>query len=74
MKVKSAKGEVGFLLYSPFTEKYVFRIYDPEDKSKHTDYDLCACDIGVQIVDETLELYQGEDRNKLDYSRKVLGK
>ena len=68
------KGKKGFLLYNPFTHKYFFRVYDPEDKSQHTDYDLCAEDIEVEILDGHTELYEGEDRNRLDYSRKVLGR
>jgi hypothetical protein len=35
---KSAKGVRGFLLYSPVTKDYFFRIYDPADKRKFTDY------------------------------------
>jgi hypothetical protein len=70
--IKPAKGTKGFLLYSPITHKHFFRVYDPEDKSKFVDYDLCAEDIEVEILDGHLELYEGE-RNKLDYSRKVRG-
>jgi len=71
MSIQPAKGKKGFLLYSPFTKIYFFRIYDGE--GGFTDYDICACDIEIEILDEHLELYEG-DRNKLDYSRKVLGK
>jgi hypothetical protein len=69
-----AKGKRGFLLYSPFSKKHFFRVYDPEDKHKFTDYDLCAEDIEVEILDDFVCLYLGEDKNRLDYSSKVLGK
>lgn len=72
MSIKSAKGKKGFLLYSSLTHKHFFRIYDPEDKSKFTDYDLCAEDIEIEILDGFTELYEGEDRNRLDWSRKTL--
>jgi hypothetical protein len=71
--IKSAKGHKGFLLYNPITKQYFFRIYDPDDKSKFTDYDLCAEDIEVEILSSDLELYEKPERNRLDYSRKALG-
>lgn len=73
MTERPAKGQRGFLLYSPFTETYFFRVYDPEDKGKFTDYDLCAEDIEVEIVDGLTTLYEGGKRNRLDYTRRVLG-
>lgn len=76
MKIKNAENVQGFLLYSPFDHKYFFRVYH-EDKS-FTDYKLCADDIQVQILGRFLELCETEDgdeeTNKLDYSRKVLGR
>ena len=72
--VKSAKGVKGFLLYSPVTHKYFFRIYDEEDKRKFVDYDLCADDIEIEIIDTHLELSEVEGKGRLEYSRKVLGK
>lgn len=73
MSIQPAKGKKGHLLYSPFTKTHFFRIYDAEDKSKFTDYEVCADDIEIEILDRFLELYEG-DRNKLDYSRKTLGR
>lgn len=70
---KPAKGVRGFLLYSPFTQKHFFRVYDPEDKSVFTDYDITAEDIEIELLSNFNSLYEGE-RNRLDYSRKVLGK
>ncbi|MCK9458379.1 MAG: hypothetical protein M0R80_01900 [Proteobacteria bacterium] len=67
---KPAKGVRGFLLYSPFVKKYFFRIYN-EDKT-FEDYDLCAADIEVEIIDNSIALYSGS-RNKVDYTSKVLG-
>jgi hypothetical protein len=71
MSVQPAKGKKGHLLYSPFTKTHFFRIYDGE--GGFTDYDICADDIEIEILDRFLELYEG-DRNKLDYSRRTLGK
>lgn len=70
---KSAKGVKGFLLYNPFTKKHFFRVYDHKDKSIFTDYDLIAEDIEIELISDFNSLYEGE-RNKLDYSSKVLGK
>ncbi len=72
MTEKPAIGVRGFLLYSPFTEQYFFRIYN-EDKT-FKDYSLCAEDIEIEIVDDAISLYSGEVRNKLDYSGEVLKK
>lgn len=72
MTIKNAEGVRGFLLYSPFTHKHFFRIYH-EDKS-FTDYDVCAEDIEIQILDSSIELYETPERNRLDWSRRVLGK
>lgn len=64
----------GFFLYNPFKQRHFFRVYDPEDKRKFKDYDVFAEDIEVTIHAHGLVLYEGEDRNKLDWSSKVLGK
>jgi hypothetical protein len=69
---KPAKGVKGFLLYSPFTKKYFFRVYDPEDKKIFVDYDITAEDIEIELLSNFNSLYEGE-RNRLDYSSKVLG-
>lgn len=73
MVTEPAKGKKGFLLYSPVTEKHFFRVYDSLVFGTYKDYDLCAEDIEVEILDRHLVLCEGEDRNRLDYSRKVLG-
>jgi len=67
---KPAKGKKGFLLYSPFREGYFFRIYDGEN---FKDYDLIAEEIEIKIL-EGVSLYESEERNKLDFSSKALGK
>lgn len=72
-----ANGKTGFLLYSPFSGKHFFRIYDPLDKSKFVDYNLCAEDIEIQILDNFTALYEpGDDGSlgKLDYNSKTLGR
>ena len=67
MKIK------GYLLYSPATHNYFFRVYDPHDRSKFVDYDLCVEDMEIVIIDRFVELKQG-DHNRIDYTDKVLGK
>jgi len=74
--IKNAKGVKGFILYDLTTKKHFFRVGDPENKEIFTDYDLYAMDIEVEIIDETLELYEAEGNRegRLDHSRKVLGR
>lgn len=72
MREKPTKGTKGFLLYSPFTDKYFFRVYN-EDKT-YKDYELWAEDIEIEIIDEHTSLKESEKGNRLDYSSKVLGK
>lgn len=75
MTEQPAKGKKGFLLYSPFTGKHFFRIYESEDKRTFTDYKLCAEDIEVEILAGGLTLYKEEGKTpRLDWSRRVLGK
>jgi hypothetical protein len=71
--IRPTKGTRGFLLYSPATKGFFFRVYDPEDKSKFVDYDLHFEDLEVEIVDNFTCFYEGE-RNRIDYSPAVLGK
>ena len=68
---ESAKNKKGFLLYSPVREGYFFRIYDGEN---FTDYDLFAEEIEIQILGDWTSLYTSDEKNKLDFSSKVLGK
>ena len=68
---KSAKNKKGFLLYSPVREWYFFRVYDEEN---FTDYDLIAEEIEIKIIGKWVSLYESKEKNKLDFSRKVLGK
>ena len=75
-KETKANGVQGFLLYSPFTKDYFFRVYDPTDKSKFKDYDLRFEDMQIEIKDNFVALYEDEesDQRSLDYTSKVLGK
>ncbi|MCX5637086.1 MAG: hypothetical protein NTX52_05255 [Planctomycetota bacterium] len=61
-----AKDVKGFLLYSPFTRKYFFRVYNPDKTFE--DYDLAFEDMEVQILDSFVALYKTDKGNKLDYS------
>lgn len=68
---KPAKEKVGFLLYSPFKQYHFFRIYDGEN---FKDYDLIAEEVEIKIVGDWVSLYESEERNKLDFSSRALGK
>ena len=70
-KEKPAKDKRGFLLYSPARQGYFFRIYKGES---FKDYDLIAEEIEVKIVEDWISLYESEERNKLDFSTKALGR
>ncbi len=74
MTEKPAQGVKGFILWSPLTEDYFFRIYDPVNKRNFTDYELHSQEIEVEILGNYLSLYEGEDHNSLDFTSKVLGK
>lgn len=74
METTPAKGVKGFLLYSPVTKGYFFRVYDPEDRSNFKDYKLAADDIEIEILDGFTVLRDGPEMGTLDYSDKVLGK
>jgi len=74
MSEKPAKGARGFLLYSPVTKGFFFRVYGPDDKGKFVDYDLCFEDLEIEILDRHTSLYEEADRNRIDYSSRVLGK
>lgn len=71
MKEISAKDKTGFLLYSPCKEGYFFRIYEGEN---FKDYDLIAEEIEIKIIEDWVSLYESEEKNKLDFSSKALGK
>lgn len=73
---KPAGGVKGFLLYSPFTHKHFFRVYESEDKRKFTDYDLRAEDIEVELLSDYNSLYKNEESGNaaIDFSSKVLGR
>lgn len=52
----------------------MFRVYKSNDKREFTDYDICADCIEIDLIDEHMELYEDEKGDRLDHSRKVLGK
>lgn len=74
MKEKSAKGVKGFLLYSPLTKDYFFRVYNKKDPSKFKDYKLTAEDIHIELLSDCNALIEKQGKRYLDYSKKVLGK
>ncbi len=77
MTEKPAKNTRGFILYNPIAKCYFFRVYGESDtatgRKNFTDYDLCAEDIEVIVEAGSLSLFEG-DRNRLDWSSRVLGK
>jgi len=76
MSEKPAGGVTGFVLYSPLIEKFFFRVYDPVDKTKFTDYRIATEEIEVTISpDAMLSFYDYPEleKNKLDHNSQVLG-
>jgi len=79
---KSAKGTKGYLFYDVFNKRYFLRVYNEQDvetrvKTKdysHKDYRLNSEEIKIEILCESLSLYEHEDKNRLDWSSKVLGR
>lgn len=74
MKEKPAKGIKGFLLYSPLTKDYFFRVYNKKDKRKFTDYQITAEDIEIKILSRFNALIEKDGHYYLDYTSEVLGK
>lgn len=76
---KPTKGVHGYFLYSPVTKKHFFRVYGADDPvtghKTFTDYDVCAEEIAVKLeCSGDLSLYESNERNRLDWSGRVLGK
>ena len=67
--MRNAKGVKGFLLWSPVANGFFFRIYDPVDKHKFTDYNICCEDIEVEILSGGLVLHEGQEgkEGRLDW-------
>ena len=75
MKEKPAKGVKGCLLYDPIDGGYFFRVYDEIDKTRFTDYTMCAEDISVVLDCSVLSLFEPDDGdNRLDWSTSYLGR
>jgi hypothetical protein len=69
---KNAKGVRGFLLYSPFSKNYFFRVYN-KDKT-FTDYKITAEEIEIELISKYNALIETDSGNILDFSSEVLGK
>jgi hypothetical protein len=74
MKETEAKGQKGYLLYSPIEKRHFFRIYHFDERGDFTDYSINAEEIGIEIIGDWTSLYKGEEYNKLDFSSKALGR
>ena len=73
MTESPAKGVKGFILYSPFSEDYFFRVYNP-DKS-FTDYELRIEELEVEIIGDFASLFEdAETYNKISWASKILKK
>lgn len=71
MKIESANGVEGCLIYSHGTNNFQFRVYD---KDGFRDYDIYHSDLVVRIADEDATFYEHEDgRMILDHSPETLG-
>ena len=68
-----AKGTKGFILYSPVTNDFFFRVYDSVDKKVYKDYKLAIEDMEVEILDEFVTLVDDGEQSRIAYKRSVLG-
>lgn len=74
-KIFPAKDVEGYLIFNIKDNKYLFRVYETEDRKIFTDYELFAEDVKVQIIDKFVKLYKYRDGDAaLDYNLKILGK
>ena len=71
MKIKSAKGLKGCLIYIHGANKYMFRVYR-KDKS-FEDYELLHNDLSITITDADSALYDYGKKKILDHSPETLG-
>jgi hypothetical protein len=74
MKEKSAKDVKGFLMYSPFHKRHIFRVYDEKNKGNFTDYQILAEDVEIKISSDYYALLSNDNNYILDYSKKALKK
>ena len=73
MKVESANGRVGCLIYCG-DGQYRIRIYDPVKLSMFKDYDIAHCDLFFEINDEDAYIYETDDgKMYIDHSPSTLG-
>jgi len=71
MKIESANGVEGCLIYSHGTNNFQFRVYD---KDGFRDYDIYHSDLVVKIDDADATFYEHDDgRMILDHSPETLG-
>ena len=72
MKIASADGKSGCLLYSFGSDKYMFRVYDTQHD--FIDYEIYHSDLGIKIEDPDACFYETADgRMVLDHSPETLG-
>lgn len=71
---EAADGKEGHLL-STRNNKYVFRIYDPENKRKFRDFKLSAQDIPVKLIDPDGRLLLKDDEfgRRITWSDRAMG-
>lgn len=70
MKITSAMGSKGMLLYNGHNNYYL-RVTQPD--GTYNDYDLLHCDLEVQVIDQDAYFYETEDLDYLDHSPETLG-
>lgn len=73
VNIKDAEGVRGFILGDAFGHGIRFRVYDPEDKSKFTDYAVAHSDLEVTIHDGASLWEYADGRRNLDHSPAALG-
>lgn len=71
MKVETADGKTGLLLYIGGNNPYVIRFYD--DTGSYKDYSIAHSDLSVKIDDADAYLYDDGINAWIDHAPETLG-
>jgi len=72
MKNHPAKNSRGFLLHSPFSNRYFYRVYKKD--GNFIDYEILCEELEIEIISDWIDLYESENKNYIDWNKKTLGK
>lgn len=64
VNVKNANGVEGFLIQSGVDGTWSFRVYETEDKSEFTDYELVHQDLQIRIDPDEMASFYDDGENQ----------